>query len=265
MLLWHLGATCAIVVMALGVRRIDYRVVLLGALLPDLIDKPLGRIFLADRFETGRLFGHTLAFVTLALLAIQLLLRGKTARRWFILPIAALIHLVLDGMWSLPVNLFWPLFGTTFPPEPVDGYWLEALLRPFTSPWTLAGELAGAALLVYLYRAFRLQIPGNRRAFLLTGELVDRSVPATRPPHEGAEPATRPGKEGAEPATRPGKEGAEPATRPGKEGAEPATRPGKEGTEPATRPGKEGTEPATRPPDEGAEPATRPGKEKTET
>jgi inner membrane protein len=178
MLFWHLGLTWAIVFFALGARRIDYRVVLLGAVLPDLIDKPVGRIFFEEQFQTSRLFGHTLLFVTVLLLAIQLVLRGRTARRWFILPIAALIHLVLDGMWNHPVTLFWPLFSTTFPPDPVDNYWLEMLLRPFEEPWELVKELVGLGIFVYLIRAFELQIPARRRDFVREGKLysgVDRS------------------------------------------------------------------------------------------
>lgn len=175
LLFWHLGLTCLIIVFTLGVRRIDYRVVLLGAILPDLIDKPIGRILFVDTFQTSRLFGHTLLLVTVVLLSIQLVLRGKTARRWFILPIASLIHLALDGMWNLPVTLFWPLFGTRFPPEPNADYWLDVFLRPFEDPLTLGGELVGLALLYYLYRAFCLQNPANRRQFVRTGKLVDRS------------------------------------------------------------------------------------------
>lgn len=184
MLFWHLGVTCVIILFALGVRRIDYRVVLLGSILPDLIDKPLGRILFEDRFQTSRLYGHTLLFVTALLLAIQLFLRGKRARRWFILPIAALIHLVLDGMWDNPVTLFWPLFSTTFPPEPIGNYWLDVFLRPLENPMILAAEVAGLGLLFYLYRAFRLQDPANRSQFLRTGELVDRSERGAQTPED---------------------------------------------------------------------------------
>ena len=174
MLFWHLGMTCAIVFFALGARRIDYRVVLLGAVISDLIDKPIGRIFFEDRFESGRLYGHTLLVATVALLAIQLTLRGATARRWFILPICMLIHQVLDAMWNSPITWFWPLFGTSFEPDPKDNYWLEVLTRPLDHPWELVRELIGLALLIYLARAYKLQDPELRRRFLRKGELIER-------------------------------------------------------------------------------------------
>lgn len=174
MLFWHLGLTCAIIFFTLGRRRIDYRVVLLGAVLPDLIDKPIGRIFFEDTFENSRLFGHTLFVWVAVLLLIQLTLRGATARRWFILPIAAMIHLVLDGMWNDPVTLFWPLFGTEFPKHPAGNYWLDVLLRPFEHPWIAAQELLGLVLLLYLGIAYGLHKRDELRSFLRTGTLVER-------------------------------------------------------------------------------------------
>jgi membrane-bound metal-dependent hydrolase YbcI (DUF457 family) len=171
MLFWHLGVTSAIVLVTLGRRRIDYRIVLLGSILPDLLDKPVGRLLFAERFETSRLFGHTLAFDLALVLGIQLFLRGERARRWFVLPIASLLHLALDGMWSHPITLFWPLFGTSFPRMPVENYWLDVLLRPFQHPVEGLKEVAGLALLAYLAVAFGLHRPGPRREFLRTGRL----------------------------------------------------------------------------------------------
>ena len=196
MLFWHLGMTCAIVFFALGARRIDYRVVLLGAIVPDLIDKPLGRIFFPEYFQTGRLFGHTLLMATFLLLGIQLTLRGATARRWFILPICMLIHQVLDGMWNDPITWFWPLFGTEFPPDPAPGHWLGLL----TSPWQLAGEVVGLAVLVYLGRAYQLQDPALRSRFLRRGELIDRPERMNRSDRIGGPPQP-PGVDGESPTT----------------------------------------------------------------
>ncbi|MFN2610436.1 MAG: metal-dependent hydrolase [Actinomycetota bacterium] len=166
--------TVFIVHATLGRRRIDYRVVMLGSLLPDLIDKPIGRIFFAGRFQASRLYGHTFLFVVVLVLGIQFLLRGETARRWFILPIAALLHLALDAMWSHPITLFWPLFGTRFPAEPTDSYWLEALTRPVQHPAIAVQELVGLALLVYMIAGYGLHKRQRRKDFLRTGYLVDK-------------------------------------------------------------------------------------------
>ena len=195
MLFWHLGMTCAIVFFALGARRIDYRVVLLGAIISDLVDKPIGRIFFKDHFESGRLYGHTLLVATFLLLGIQLTLRGATARKWFILPICMLIHQVLDAMWNSPIAWFWPLFGTRFPADPNDDYWWEVLTRPLDHPWVLVQELVGLALLIYLARAYKLQDPDLRRRFLRQGQLIERPERLSRSdriggPAQAPEPET---------------------------------------------------------------------------
>jgi inner membrane protein len=181
MILWHLGVTTAVIFLTLGRRGIDYRMVMLGALLPDLIDKPIGRIFFADQFESGRIFAHTLLFPTLLLLSIQLFLRGRTARRWFIVPVASVMHLVLDGMWNEPVTFFWPLFTTKFPPDPVDGYWLSLLKRPIEEPIVLLQELIGLGLLLYIASAYRLWERHRWVEFIRTGYLTDRPI-RSRPP-----------------------------------------------------------------------------------
>lgn len=202
MLFWHLGMTCAIVFFALGARRIDYRVVLLGAVTSDLIDKPIGRILFADRFESGRLYGHTLLVATASLLLIQLVLRGATARRWFILPICMLIHQVLDAMWNEPITWFWPLFGAEFPADPKQNYWLEVLTRPLDHPWELAREALGLGLLVYMARAYKLQDPELRRRFIREGRLIERPERLSRSDRIGG-PAPQP-EEQRESPTAPG-------------------------------------------------------------
>lgn len=184
MLFWHLGMTALIVFVTIGRRRIDYRIVLLGAVLPDLIDKPLGRILFEERFHTSRLYGHTLAFVVLSLLAVMLFMRGEMARRWFILPIAALLHLGLDAMWDHPITLFWPLFGTRFPPDPVGDYWLALVLRVFEHPAEAIKELIGLGVLVYMGLAFGMTDQATRRRFLRTGRL-EAKVEAARPGSNG--------------------------------------------------------------------------------
>lgn len=180
MFFWHLGIAVAVIYFTLGRRRIDYRVVLLGAILPDLIDKPIGKIFFEETFQTSRLYGHTLLFSVVALFAIQLVLRGDTARTWFILPIAMIIHLASDAMWADPQTLFWPAFGTQFPPNPTDSYWLDALLRVVTKPVEGIKEFAGLGFLIYLGVAYGLHKRDGLRAFIKTGRLEEDRISRRR-------------------------------------------------------------------------------------
>src|SRR5207245_7226543 len=101
--------------------RIDYRWVLFGAILPDLIDKPLG-------FLTGldsRLWAHTFLFL-FAILALSFVpsLRGLR-----LVGFGVATHLLLDLIWNQPAIVLYPYFGWTFPPAPFSvAGWFDALL-----------------------------------------------------------------------------------------------------------------------------------------
>ena len=63
----HIGVTLG-VFFGLGIfiprlkTIIDPKYLVIGALLPDLIDKPLGRVIFASTIANGRIIGHTLLF-----------------------------------------------------------------------------------------------------------------------------------------------------------------------------------------------------------
>jgi membrane-bound metal-dependent hydrolase YbcI (DUF457 family) len=83
----------------------------IGAVLPDLIDKPIGNLFFADLFGNGRIFMHSL-IASCALLVIGYGIR----KRWAdpaVLAIATgvLSHQVLDLMWKDPASWYYPLPG----------------------------------------------------------------------------------------------------------------------------------------------------------
>ena len=73
LLFGHLGITLAatqtFAVLWQGKKRfsesIDYRLVLLGSMLPDIIDKPLGGFIFKDALGSGRIYAHTLIFLLL--------------------------------------------------------------------------------------------------------------------------------------------------------------------------------------------------------
>ncbi len=134
--------------------RIDYRVILLGSLLPDIIDKPLALWILPEVVnQSTRNFGHTLIF-NIGLLAIGLvLLELIRSYRPLSLGLASLGHLLLDTMWHSPSVLLWPSSGWSFPPH-YDRYeWFGFLAL---DRWLSFPELVGAMVLVWfvaqLYR-----------------------------------------------------------------------------------------------------------------
>ena len=81
-----------------------------GAILPDLIDKPLGLV-LPSILPGGRTLFHALIIPGIMLVCTVLLVRSRS--RWLGAGVACavLLHQVIDEMWTLPANWFWPLLG----------------------------------------------------------------------------------------------------------------------------------------------------------
>jgi inner membrane protein len=170
MIFWHLGVTTLAVRYVYRDPAMDLRWVMVGALLPDLIDKPIGSVFLNTTFHAHRLFAHTVVFPVVLFAGILLFTRRGPLRKGLIgLVIGVLFHLLLDAVWVSPQAFLWPMFGWRFPatdPSALGPLVAEML----TDPLVWAGEAAGAAYLVWLW-ATRLRPAGGLRRFLQTGTI----------------------------------------------------------------------------------------------
>jgi hypothetical protein len=127
----------------------------IGALLPDFIDKPLGRVILAETIGSGRIFAHTLLFgLLLGLVGYYLYSQGKP--ELLIIAGASFCHLLEDQMWDTPEVLFWPLLGWGFPKDTISGSFIEYLViifnRSYNSGFTeaLLSEIVGLLTIVLL-------------------------------------------------------------------------------------------------------------------
>ncbi len=169
MILWHLGTAAAIVYLTLGRRRIDYRFVLAGALLPDLVDGLLG-LFLFEG-PAGRWAAHSILAVIVVSVAIIVGLRGERRLAVFGVGVGWLVHLVADGMWNAPETFFWPAFGGSFSESPAEPYSWDLLANPLDHLSTWGAEAVGAALLVWFWIAFELGRDGRFKLFLKDGYL----------------------------------------------------------------------------------------------
>ncbi len=132
------------------VAGMDLRILIIGSLLPDIIDKPLGQIILRHSLNNGRIYSHTLLFLVALTLIGMLLYRS---RRWlwmYLLASGTLIHFLLDEMWRTPGTLLWPLLGWGFPwREATLPEWIwQMFLELFSSPAIFIPELIGFIILV---------------------------------------------------------------------------------------------------------------------
>ena len=149
-------------------RGLDYRLLLVGSMLPDILDKPLGTWLMADVLSNGRIFGHTLLF-SLILLGVGVYLFAGSRRAGILsLALGSLAHLGLDQMWLQAETLLWPLFGWSFPKGDVS-QWLEGIVRSlFSKPGVYIPELIGVfCLAVFFADTIRRR---KLRHFLRTGQ-----------------------------------------------------------------------------------------------
>lgn len=161
MILWPVGAALVIVWSVFRDPAIDFRIVVLGVLVPDLADVWFG----------GARLAHTLLGPVTVLAVVMLATRRSRShrRRWLALPIGMLIHLVVDGAWVNAETFWWPFLGSELSGP------LPALDRPIAL--VVALEVAGAGALAWFWVRFSLSEEGPRRRFASTGRVqADRAA-----------------------------------------------------------------------------------------
>ncbi len=130
-------------------KYIDIRILLVGSMLPDIIDKPIGMYFFRNYFHNGRIFSHTLLFFLL--LAITGLLLYYCKKQVWMLTLAAgiLIHLILDGMWGVPGTFFWPVLGLQFTSIEFEGVLGNMFKAIVSDPVIFISEAIGFTILLW--------------------------------------------------------------------------------------------------------------------
>jgi inner membrane protein len=145
--------------------QIDYRMVIAGSILPDIIDKPIFLIFGDKIILSGRDYAHTLLF-NLSLLVIGLILIRYKKSWLLVISLASFMHLILDRIWECPVVLLWPLLGP-ITGEETAGWVYERWYSIFTIPSVYIPEIIGLVILTaFLYKLIR-----NKRItkFIISG------------------------------------------------------------------------------------------------
>jgi membrane-bound metal-dependent hydrolase YbcI (DUF457 family) len=149
--LWYVGLSVLLVANVFRSVGVDYRLIAVGALLPLLVDLPVGH----------RAFGHTLAFAVALLAVVMLATIGRPRllrRRLLCVPIGVFFGLVLAGAWTAE-GFWWPVAA-----------WTHAGLLP--AWWgILVEELAGLVACWWVVGQFDLYLPEPRREFWRSGRL----------------------------------------------------------------------------------------------
>ena len=151
--------------MSLG-KFLDIRLLIIGSILPDIIDKPIG-MFL---FGNGRVFTHSLLVTLFLLLVGGYLYLNYKHTGVIALGIGTFTHLIFDQIWLTPNILFWPLLGWGFTEGVRTNYipgWLSIL---FSNPYVYISEAIG--LLVILGFIWMLISEREFKLFVMKGKLT---------------------------------------------------------------------------------------------
>ncbi|MFC1918750.1 metal-dependent hydrolase [Chloroflexota bacterium] len=150
-------------------KTIDIRILLIGSLLPDIIDKPLGQYFLRNTFSNGRIFSHTLLFL-LIISATGFYIYKRHRKTWLlVLSFGTFMHLLLDQMWLNPRTLFWPIFGLAFDRADLTDWTRNILQSLFSKPEVYIPELIGLIILIcFVFALFQRK---NIWAFIKYGKV----------------------------------------------------------------------------------------------
>ncbi len=142
--------------------RLDIRLLLIGSLLPDIIDKPLGQFFFRETFNNGRIFCHTLLFLILITLVGYYLYRNYRKTWLCVLSFGTFLHLILDQMWLEPKTLLWPIYGLAFDRIDLTDWMRNILQALLTDPAVYIPETIGMIILA----AFMTMLVRRKKVFL---------------------------------------------------------------------------------------------------
>jgi hypothetical protein len=172
--LGHLGLTIGLLLFGIYIfdksdflKIIDFRIILLFALLPDIIDKIIGHLVFQESINNGRIFSHTLIFIIVFVIVFSSIV-GKL---WWIYCYPVIIHQIYDMMWLEPETWFWPYFGWRFNAFDIDllEHWWTMLT---TDPFTIITEILGFTILLILIIYFKFYQKDNLLRFFKNGRLV---------------------------------------------------------------------------------------------
>lgn len=169
MLFWYAGVATLLVYVTLGRSRVDYRMIVAGALAPGLLDA-LAHAFGAE-VPDGRGVAHSFLAPVAVAVIVLVGTRGSMRLSLFGIAVGWLFHLVADAMWQYPRTFLWPGFGRDLVEAGHEPYSWDRFTDPSSHLLTWAKEAAGGTILVWFYVAFRLSDAGRRAAFLRDGRL----------------------------------------------------------------------------------------------
>jgi hypothetical protein len=154
MLFWFVGTAVITVWYVFRDPRFDYRLLVVGSLLPEL-----------DAAFGGMRWWHSVTVSVVLMVVVMAITAGrKPARKLLLgLPIGTFLHLVFDGAWASTDVFWWPFTGWSIGDER-----LPSAQRGW---WNVPLEAVGLAIVVWGWRRAGLGDAARRRRVIATGQL----------------------------------------------------------------------------------------------
>lgn len=154
MLLWFAGTAVLAIWYVFRDPGFDYRLLVVGSVLPSLVALVAGRATALDSI--------TLHVVMLAVVMV-VFRRGPIRKMLLGLPLGGLLYLVFTGAWTDAEAFWWPFGGFD-----LDGAPATVVERGW---WNAGLEAAGLAMWAWIVRRAGLADPERRRRFWRAGQL----------------------------------------------------------------------------------------------
>jgi hypothetical protein len=157
--LWFIGTAVIAVWYVFRDPRFDYRLLIVGSLLPEL-----------DAVAGGMRWMHSLSLSVAVLVVVMAATVGRKSQRKLLLGLAIgmFLHLVFDGAWATTDVFWWPFTGASIGDEP-----LPSVQRGW---WNLPLEAIGLVIIVWVWRRAGLSDATRRRAVARTGRLFEPAL-----------------------------------------------------------------------------------------
>ena len=158
MLLWYTALSILFVSNVFRSSGLDYRLVALGALVPVLVDLPVGH----------RAVGHTLLLAVALFTLVMVGTAGRSRllrRRLLCLPIGIFVGLVLSAAFTQDQVFLWPFLGGFAHHAVLPSWWV-----------VLIEELVGLAGWWWIVGQFDLYLPDVRHEFWRSGRLRESAA-----------------------------------------------------------------------------------------
>jgi hypothetical protein len=136
----------------------------IGAVIPDLIDKTIGFVLFPTIFGNGRIFMHSLLIFFTILVSGLIIWKRWSHPAILGVAIGILSHQILDLMWNVPSTWFFPLFGTFHFTHP-GNYPVTVFTSDISShsEWILAAIIAIIIILFFFFQRYQRLVFGFKK------------------------------------------------------------------------------------------------------